>query len=399
MLNSEFANRTLADFESSYNDHDLYFYSSILEIRELWDSFNHRTIFLKSPYLSCLELNPPSGFEFRYCLVRKSKKIVGIIYYQIRPVELAKNFQDHGHGNFLVNKMKKIALSQVKHQMIICGNVLLTGPYGFDFNSEICKETGLELLKKALQEVKINYNLHSKKKIKTVLYKDFDDSCPNIDQLGSIYHKFSVQPSMAMNIPGEWSNFEDYLLNIKSKYKVRVRRAIKKFVDFEVRLLKVEEVNELQNDMNELFLSTAAKADFSLFEMHSNYFYALQEHLGNDIKTYGVFKDQKLAGFYTLIIDNEKAEAHFLGYDMGQNKNHQVYLNMLYSMVEKCIELRVTELSLSRTALEIKSSIGAKPINLNLYINYDGDFMNKRLGLMIEKLMPQKEWLPRNPFK
>ena len=284
----------------------------------------------------------------------------------------------------------------MRHQLLIVGNVLLTGPYGFRFKSDLDASYKSRVIETASKELINHYNKTADLKIRSSLMKDF-----YINETPSIvgYNEFRVQPSMYLNLKDEWKSIEDYLSSIKSKYKVRYKRSRKKFAKLETHLMTHEELVQWNDRMYELFSATAKKADFNLFELHPKYFVAIHEVLGNDMLSYGIFENDKLIAFYTLIKNDHVAEAHFLGYDLVKNRDYQLYQNMLYNILETSIEKNVTELNLSRTALEIKSSAGAQPKDLNLLAKAENPLINKLLPFFLRIIVPKKEWVERNPFK
>jgi hypothetical protein len=71
---------------------------------------------------------------------------------------------------------------------------------------------------------------------------------------------------------------------------------------------------------------------------------------------------------------------------------------MLYDFVELAISKKARELRLGRTAEEIKSSIGAEPINMKLYVKHGNKISNKLLKPIIESIAPG-EFELRRPFK
>ena len=52
-----------------------------------------------------------------------------------------------------------------------------------------------------------------------------------------------------------------------------------------------------------------------------------------------------------------------------------------------------------RTALEIKSSIGAIPVNMSGFIYHNNKFVTKYIKQLFKKLEPTLHWQQRNPFK
>ena len=76
-----------------------------------------------------------------------------------------------------------------------------------------------------------------------------------------------------------------------------------------------------------------------------------------------------------------------------------LYLNMLYNMTEFGIEHNFKKIIFGRTALEIKSSIGAEPVYMSGFILHTNSFLNKYIGKIFQKLEPNLEWNQRHPFK
>jgi hypothetical protein len=99
------------------------------------------------------------------------------------------------------------------------------------------------------------------------------------------------------------------------------------------------------------------------------------------------------------MINADEIEAHFLGYEEKVNKEKQLYLNMLLDMISLSIELGVHRIIYGRTAMEIKSSVGAKPYNMQFYLQYQNALINKFVGLVYNMLEPEVKWIQRQPFK
>ena len=113
----------------------------------------------------------------------------------------------------------------------------------------------------------------------------------------------------------------------------------------------------------------------------------------------GYFKEDKLVGYYTNIQSDGDLDAHFLGYDPECNRENQLYLNMLYDLVDDSIRLKCSNLIMSRTALEIKSSVGAVGHSMVLYIKSTNPILNLGVARAMNFFTPKEDWVPRSPFK
>jgi hypothetical protein len=92
-------------------------------------------------------------------------------------------------------------------------------------------------------------------------------------------------------------------------------------------------------------------------------------------------------------------DTYFLGYDENVQREKMLYLNMLYDMIAYSINKGFKEIIFARTALEIKSSIGAKPEQMFGFIQHSNPLLNKKMEQFFCYLEPKKEWKQRNPFK
>ena len=184
-----------------------------------------------------------------------------------------------------------------------------------------------------------------------------------------------------------------------SKYRVRVRRARKKKNGITKRELSYSEISENLDLFHQLYKNIAKKVGFNLVDLDPNYPLGLKSELGDNYLFFVYEKDGKILAYFTAILNGDILEAHFLGFDENENRNHQIYLNILYDLVELGINCECREIAFSRTALEIKSSIGAEAEDMYCYVRHVKAINNKMVPHLISYLKPTEVWTPRRPFK
>ncbi|HMP29029.1 MAG TPA: hypothetical protein PKD85_05490 [Saprospiraceae bacterium] len=113
----------------------------------------------------------------------------------------------------------------------------------------------------------------------------------------------------------------------------------------------------------------------------------------------GYFKDDQLVGFYTCLNNLGRLDAHFLGYDKAINEEHQLYLNMLYDMIQLGIDQKCYKIFMSRTAIEIKNSVGAVPYDMVCYFRHNNTLVNTFVKPIFEIYKPKNDHVLRSPFK
>ncbi len=83
---------------------------------------------------------------------------------------------------------------------------------------------------------------------------------------------------------------------------------------------------------------------------------------------------------------------------MKINKELELYQNILYDYVKEAIDNNLQQLTLGRTASEIKSTVGAEAHQLTCYIRHRNPLSNHLIKPIIDSIKTS-DWIPRNPFK
>ena len=387
---------------------EVIFFNTIAEARELWlMAAPADNLFLRDQYLEVLEQNPPEGMSFCYLVFMKNKKPVGVSACQIQyfNIEQSINRKESNESpcffTTIGRYLKGLVASKVEFTTLICGNLLLTGEHGYYFKSgELsCRDTfnvvneGLDYAKGILDEAGHN--------ISGFLIKDFFEDTRQEGRFNEINstNEFTVEPNMVMKLDPDWKSFEDYTSAMTSKYRVRTKRAFKKAAVLEKRSFDETMIVEYQERIFELYQLVAEKSGFNLISLNSNYLLALKKKFKDEFRLDGYFLNGKLIAFYTTIANGHELEAHFLGLDPEPNKQHQVYINILYDIIRRAIDNQCKEIVFARTATEIKSSVGALPHEMYCYMRHRNAFSNKFMTPILDYLKPVDEWVLRNPFK
>jgi len=72
---------------------------------------------------------------------------------------------------------------------------------------------------------------------------------------------------------------------------------------------------------------------------------------------------------------------------------------MLYDMIAYSINNGFKEIVFARTALEIKSSVGARPQKMYGFVEHSNYTINTKMDKLFCYLEPKISWQERNPFK
>ncbi len=349
--------------------------------------------FLSAAYLLALENAQPKNTTCYHLLVfDKNEAVAGFLIQQMafntrESVKAIREANGSGWGDRIKRLLSKVG----NFNALVMGNLLLTGQHGYWTS---LSKTKFEPL--FLHALRVFDQLASQLGIGAIMVKDFFQRETTLEKSG--YHPLNFQPAMLMELPDSWKTFDDYVEAMSSKYRVRTRRAFKKGQKIEYRSLDVQEIELRKEELNALYMQVLESADFNALTAHPDYFWQLKKQLGEDFSLVGCFYNQQLCGFFTTIRNHQEMECHFIGLDAAANREHQIYLNMLYRMVEKGIQLGVRQISFARTALEIKSSVGAVAHTQYSYLKHRNPILNNILPLVVRFMEPREEWIPRHPF-
>jgi len=383
------------------------FFPTVGELPEHWDwlAVINASTFNQRPYLTALETTPPTNMNFGYLLFYKEEKPIGLCCLQTTIFQADDSINEKDPNASFLKKaglaVKEKISGAVKIPVLIGGNILVTGENSYYFKEEeISHEAFLSLWKNGL-----SFGQEKMKElgIKTsgFFLKDFfKNNVPVVSsRLGAKFSELSAQPNMIFHVRPEWETFDDYLGAMSAKYRTRARRAKKKGIELERREMDEKLIEVFIERIDELYKIVANNAGFNLFYLHPEYFLQLKRELGDQYKMTGYFIGEELVAFSTLINSHDDLDAHFVGYDPKHNHRCQLYLNMLYDMVEEAINQKANDLIFARTAAEIKSSVGAVAYDMSFFLKHDIGLINRFAGQIYNYLEPPFEFVPRSPFK
>ncbi len=379
-------------------------YTSMQAVPMVWDQLvAEENLFLQRAYLTALEKYPPKGMRFCYFVFYKKSQAVGVSIGQVLSFQASEslNFSTISKTSFWAKAMHQLKFWLAQHirfTALNIGNLLLTGEHGFHFVDAIPLTQQFRLLRQAADYAKTALN-EQNWGINALSFKDFFDAnrMPKPDQ--AHYLECRIEPNMVMPLRPDWQDFEDYLETLHSKYRVRARRAFKKAKAIEKQRLTTEDVHVFRTDLHRLYGQVAQQADFNLFQLHQNYLPSLQQALAENFELTAYFLEDELIGFFTTIQNGDTLEAHFLGFDQALNRSHQLYLNMLFDMVEIGIEKGAQQIVFARTATTIKSSVGAQAREMYCYFQHQNAWINALLPFALFWLQPDTKRALRHPLK
>lgn len=282
-------------------------------------------------------------------------------------------------------------------QLLISGNTFVSGEHGVFIKKGLNKKVVIkEIAKAILAFTNANKNLN----IDAFLMKDFlNESLIITDELKDYkYHPFSVEPNMVLSIDPNWQNFSDYLAAMKTKFRVKAKKAFKQSEELKIEDITLQNIESLLPKMKLLYKSVTINSSFNLSDFNLETYQALKEEFNEAYLLKAFYLDEKLVGYMSGIINNNSLDAHFVGIDYSLNRTYAIYQKMLYHYIEIGIDKKLNMINFGRTASEIKSSVGAVPQNLTMYLRHKKNIKNKILKLFLHRIQPTP-FQQKFPFK
>lgn len=343
-------------------------------------------------------LNPWLSFDFQKNMLTAMPENVKVLYgcysfgnelkgyfpIYFYDFSLDKSFREK-------NPVKRIFGKLIKGKILVMGQIFSTGT-NYPFIEYLRDQHFQKELNHFLQSIASSY------KAKAILWKDFFSVCAALEQNG--YFSFKYQPSMIMTIDNHWETMHDYEQSLSSKYRIRLSRARNKMKGITWKTLNKEEIIHSQADLHQLYVGILSETTFKMATVPESYFSSMKEAFKEKYNITAGYLDGKLVCFYSTLVNGETLEANLAGFEEETNLKMQLYLNMLFLMVENAIKLKVEKLNFYRTAMEIKSSVGAVGKDTMVYIKPTSKWLAPLFPILILWFSPQNlVWKARSPFK
>lgn len=364
-----------------------------------WNTVNkNQNIYLTLEYLLAIETALKNEMKFRYILFYNYNNIpVGIAIVQLVKF-IDKGSPYYAHLCKLSGQIKNKIIQSLDIKVMVCGNVFSCGENGFLFSNEIPYNLAYENLHKALQRLRKAEKTNDQTSI--VLLKEFwPATFEKIDLFKEHnYRDFMIDVNMVLLIHKNWNTIDDYLSSMVAKFRTRVNSMMKKSAPLVVKNMELNDIVEHSSKIVELYTNVLNKSDITMGTLNEQAFIQLKQNLGSQFVLNGYFLNSKLIAFSSAFWTKNILDANYVGIDYEYNIEYATYQRMLYDFVVLAIDKKASEIRYGRTAEEIKSCLGAQPVNMKLFIKHKNSVSNKLLKPLIKSITPNTFEI-RKPFK
>ena len=355
-------------------------------------------IYASIEYLDALEKSLGDEIGFRYLVFyNQNNNPVAIAIVQFLHF-YDKDYKEQEQLCHIRNKIKHSLIDSSGIEIMTCGSPFACGENGFIFTSEISKTEAYNNLARGL--IQLQKTEKKTNKAPVIIIKEFwPESTSNSDNMiKEGFRDFMIDVNMVMKMQPQWTTFESYIASMNAKCRTKAKGAFKKSSAIKIVDFQENDIIQHKATIEILYQSVVDKSAFKFGALNGDTFVYLKKNLKDKFIINGYFLNDELVGFSSAFLFNSILDANYVGINYTLNQEHAIYQRMLYQYVEIALQHKCTELRFGRTAEEIKSTVGALPINMKLYIRHQNKIKNSLLKPVFGSITPSSFEL-RTPFK
>lgn len=194
------------------------------------------------------------------------------------------------------------------------------------------------------------------------------------------YAKGLTCPKCVLNV--RWKTFDEYMDSLRSNYRYRFRKALKKAAPLKLRYLNSGE--EFTDEMYKLYEQVYDKSRIRVEKLTPEFF------RGEFFEIFVLEDDEAARGFVQLLANGDELVFEFVGLDYSVQSKYDTYLAMLLEIVRYAIEHGFKTVDFGQTADDTKLKLGSEYIYLYAFLHHK----NRLINAICKKLAPKLEYRP-----
>lgn len=174
-----------------------------------------------------------------------------------------------------------------------------------------------------------------------------------------------------------WVSFDQYLASMRSHYRYRLKKAVKKFSGVQVD--ELADNSFFNEDMYQLYLNVYQRSNEKLEKLDISFF----QNFPAKILTFTL--EGKAVAFVQLVENDRNLFFLFGGFEHSLNQKHDLYINMLLQIVDYGLQRGVKQIDFGQTTEETKLKLGALQEPKYLYVHHSNPIINALLSKLVGK--------------
>jgi predicted N-acyltransferase len=368
-------------------------FNSITEVpADIWDalvqghSCSHSRVFWE-----VLENSGLNDFRYRYILVSDDAGIpIAIAGFYAVTTDIAI-FSPRALRTPLL-KVRQIFPNFLKLRMLECGTPITVSSPPFASKDKEMDSRVLSTLGRLLKQI-----ANTEGQLLIVI-RDFEPSIQVLQAvLGPLsYHWVDSLPNTYMDIP--WNTSEDYIASLKSYYRSKLLKHLRRNRENLVEHKLVTEFHDLAETLSRQWRVVHDQADeFQREVLNSEFYREFSLRLEERSKVLLFYRQGKLVGHALLLLDGELLRWMYFG--RNQAGNDSLYIYVAYAVIETAIQLGTRRLELGLTTYSIKQDLGATITPIRLALHSPWRLINPLIALLYPLLNNPPKLMDKRVFK
>lgn len=274
----------------------------------------------------------------------------------------------------------------------VMGSVLGSGGHAYRFLPEVDSAFRREQVSSALQS-----SLRTHPGPRVALVKDFPQAAD-----GFRWHRdwvdLEFDPVMVLPLNPAWNSLEDYLGELRTKSRTKVKRILACSDECTLEVLSLAEVEAQLSELHGLYRQVYGEASFRLGTLLPEDLVAAKRSWGDAFRVQVIRHGGRLVAFQCGFLTATTVEAFFVGFERSMNRDLSLYQRMLLEFIRWGIDSGAQQVNMGRTALDIKSSIGGLSEAWCCAVWFKSPFLHRLAQFAARRSWPQVPELKR-PWK
>ncbi len=270
--------------------------------------------------------------------------------------------------------VRNVFPSLLKWKMLECGTPITISSPPYVCSGAASDEAIIGALNLELR------NLAKMERCLIIVLRDFEPNAQGLRehlcQLG--YHWIDSLPNTYLDI--HWSTPQKYLAAMRSYYRSKLNKHLKRNMDAGVRHELVDDFAPLADTLCAQWMVVHTHAsEFQREVLTPTFYRELSTRLGPLVKVILFYRQEALVGHALLLIDGDLMRWLYVGREVAENDS--LYIYIAHKVVETAILLGAKRLEMGLTTYPIKQDLGAKVVPIKLAIRSSGWLINPFVGL------------------
>ena len=296
-----------------------------------------------------------------------------------------------------------------RFRTLVAGQSLGTGEHAFRWSPNLSPAARVHFTERAFEECARHWGS------RVWMAKDFghDQDTALQPHWSRKWQRATFDPLMVAPLDPAWTSQDEWMEALRTKARTKVRSILARNANIALeRITDPEKLRAMGPELISMYRRVYGRASIVMGGLEKGDFARLAEEWGDDFLLVTHHFEGQLVGFHCGLhhaapsaqnpasdtAHGGTIEAYFVGFDPELNKEYALYQRMLIEFIGWGIQNGARRVIMGRTALEIKSTIGALPVSMATWVHIRLPLAMPVIRWMIRR-SPPRVFTPRRAWR